>query len=286
MAVRVVTDSGVDLPEDIAKDLGIVIVPLHVLFGDEDYLDGVDIKHDELYRKLVEGSVIPTTSTASPGEFDEALRELSRQGARDGIICIDISGKLSKTYGSAVQAKKDFEEIHGKACKIEVIDSEALTMGMGFLVIMAARLAKERRSLSEITDAVRENIHRVHVVGALDTVRYLVKGGRAPEPVLVLDPVKIKIFIKLVDGKLKLMGLFITRRQKTKKFIDFVKQFSEDNLEAVAVEYSTNKKEAELLQEEIRKIFPQTPIYFSRIGAALGVHAGPGAMVVSVKTKK
>lgn len=283
MVVRIVTDSGVDLPEAMIKDLGVVIVPLHVLVGEKDYRDGVDIKHDQLYQ-IIEGPVTPTTSTASPGEFNNVFRELAKEGA-DGIICINISEKLSKTYGSAVQAKEIFETIHGKTCPIEVIDSEVLTMGMGFLVIMAVRLAKEGKGLSEIADAVRKNIPRIHVVGALETLKYLVKGGRAPKIALVAGPLKIKTFVKLADGELHLMGVTRTQQQKMEKLIGCVKQFSEDGLEAVAVEYSTNREEVELLQGEIGKIFPQTPIYFSRLGAALGVHAGPGATVVSVKTK-
>ena len=138
MVIKIVTDSGADLPEEIVKDLNITVVPLHIMFGVKDYQDGVDIKHSELYRKLVESPVIPTTSTASPGEFANVFRKLIKEGAQS-IICINISEKLSKTYGSAVPAQKDLEESKAGACPITVINSENVAMGTGLLVIMAAR---------------------------------------------------------------------------------------------------------------------------------------------------
>lgn len=285
MVVKIVTDSGADLPEEIVKDLSIAVVPLHILFGDKDYLDGIDMGTEELYRRLVQGPVIPTTSTAAPGEFTEVFRKLAEEGAH-GIVCISITGKLSKTYGSAVQGKDLFEASHRKICKVAVIDSQAVTMGMGLLVMLAAQLAKEGRDFDNIVRAVQENIPRIHVIGALDTLKYLVKGGRAPKVALVASPLKIKTFVKLVDGELHLMGAVRTQQQKIEKFINFVRQFPEENLEGIAVEYSTDKEVVEALQETFGKIFPKTPVYFSRVGPALGVHAGPGTTVVSVKTKK
>jgi len=285
MVIRIVTDSGADLSEEIVKDLNITVVPLHVLFGDKDYLDEVDITKEELYQRLVQGPIHPTTSTAAPGEFIEVFRKLAAEGA-DGIICISITGKLSKTYGSAVQGKDIFEASQGKTCKVAVIDSQAITMGIGLLVILAAKLVKEGKEFDSIVSAVQENISRIHTIGALDTLKYLVKGGRAPRVALVAGPLKIKTFVKVVDGELHLMGAVRTQQKKTEKLIDFVRQFPKDNLAAVAVEYSTDQPEAQSLKDKIEKMFPKTPIYLARVGAALGVHGGPGTIIINVETKK
>lgn len=282
MVVKIVTDSGADLPKELAKDLGITVVPLHVLFGDKDYRDGIDIEHEELYRRLLEGSVWPTTSTASPGEFCDVFRKLAEERL-EGIVCISLSGKLSKTYGSAVQAK----ELLGKdICPIEIIDSEMVTMGMGFLAMLAARMAQEGKGFAEIVAAVKENMPRVHLIGSLDTLKYLIKGGRAPKIAAVSDILKIKTFIKIKEGELHAMGLTRKQQEKIARLANFAKSFEESGIEAIAVEYSTNKEDAEAVEKEIREYLPRTPIYRSRLGPALGVHAGPGTLAVSVKTKR
>lgn len=284
MVVKIVTDSGSDLSEEITKDLDIAVVPLRVLFGDKDYRDGVDIKHEELYRRLVEGPVIPTTSTASPGEFADVFRKLSQEGA-EGIVCIDISEKLSKTYGSALQAKEILETGSEKVCPIEVIDSQSITMSMGLLVMMAARLAKDGKSHPEIVGAVKENISRVHLMGVLDTLKYLIKGGRAPKVGVVSDVLRVKTFLKMRDGEFYVAGRTMTQREKMNRLVDFVKSFVDSGINEVAVEYSTAKEEAEIVKQEIARMLPRTLVHFGRVGSALGVHGGPGVIVVSVRTK-
>jgi len=284
MVVKIVTDSGADLPEEVVKELGVTVVPLHVLFGSKDYLDGVDIGRDELYRKLVEGPIMPTTSTASPGEFANVFRELIKEGA-EGIICISISGKLSKTYGSAVQAQQDLAESGPGVCPITVIDSENVAMGAGLLVIMAARLAEEGKSQTEIVNAVKENISRVHLMGALETLKYLIKGGRAPKVAVVSDILKLKTFVKMKEGELHAVGRTRTQREKISRLVDFAESFADSQVTGVAVEYTNNRGEGEIVKQEIASRFPKARIYFGILGSALGVHTGPGIIAVSVKTE-
>ena len=247
MAIRIVTDSGADLPEDILKELGISVVPLHILFGSKDYRDGVDIKHEELYQKLTEGSVIPTTSTASPGEFAAVFYQLIKEGA-EGIVCISLSEKLSKTYGSAVQAQKMFED---SKCPITVVNSEGVAMGMGFLVMLATRLAKEGRTQAEIVSTVRENISRIHLMGALETLKYLIKGGRAPKLAVVSDILRLKTFINIQDGEIHVIGRTRTQREKIRQLVKFVEDLSDFQVEEIAVEYAGNREEAEMIMNEI-----------------------------------
>jgi len=281
MVIRIVTDSGADLSEDILKELSISVVPLHILFGSKDFRDGVDIKHEDLYKKLVEGPTIPTTSTASPGEFAAVFHDLIKGGA-DGIVCISLSEKLSKTYGSAVQAQKMFEE---SKCPITVINSEGVAMGMGFLAMLAARLAKEGKSQAEIVSTVQENIPRIHLIGALETLKYLIKGGRAPKLAVVSDILKLKTFIKIHEGEVRVIGRTRTQREKINQLMGFIEGFANAQIEEIAVEYAGNREEAETLLQEIALKFPKARTYFSIFGAAIGVHSGPGIIAISLRTK-
>lgn len=283
MVVKIVTDSGADLSEGIAKDLDIAVVPLHFLFGQEDYRDGIDMSLGEFYRRLIEGPIHPTTSTASPGEFANVFRKLIKEGA-EGIICINLSGKLSKTFGSAVQAREDLAKI--EACPITVIDSENVAMSTGLLVMMAARLAQEGKSQAEIASAVKENISRVHFMGALETLKYLIKGGRAPKIAVVSDIMKLKTFIKIKEGEVHAAGRTRTQREKIGRLVDFVESFADSEVTEIAVEYTTNPEEAEIVKQEMAGKFPKARIYSGVLGAVLGVHAGPGVIAVSVKTKQ
>jgi len=284
MVVKIVTDSGADLSEKIAKDLDITVVPLHIIFGqEEDFRDGVDMGHEELYGRIIKGSVIPTTSTASPGEFAEVFKKLIKDGA-SGIICINVSGKLSKTYGSASDAQ---ELLKNENCPITVIDSENVAMGTGFLAVMAARLAKEGKSQAEIVDAVEESIPRVHMMAALDNLKYLIKGGRAPKIMgTVSDILQFKTFLAIKDGEIHPDGRTRTRREKISRLVRFVESFADSGVEEVAVEYGINKEEAEAVGKGIVEKFPELSADLSVLGAALGVHAGPDIIVVSVRTKK
>jgi DegV family protein with EDD domain len=278
--IVIVTDSGADIPKEITKDLGIIVVPLHIIFGKQDFLDGFDIKEDELYRRLKEGPIYPTTSTASPGEFVQVYREIIANGA-ESIISIHITSKLSKTHSSAVQAGEIMKN-EGTKCAITVIDSEAVTLGMGLLVMMAAKMVKDGKDFNEIVTTVQEYIPRIHLIGALDTLKYLIKGGRAPKIALITGPLKIKTFLKLANGKLHLLGATRTQHGKMKKIIDFIRQFSREGLMAISVEYSTEIEECRDLKKEIEATFPGVPVYFSQLGAAVGVHGGPGTIIVGV----
>ena len=135
MTVRVVTDSTSDLPPDVVQELGIVVVPLHIHFGEETYEDGVTISKDEFYRRLITGEILPKTSAPASGAFTDAYEALATE--TDEIISIHISNKLSATYQSALLGKEDVKA----DCRIEVIDTWQASIGLGVLVIRAAEMA-------------------------------------------------------------------------------------------------------------------------------------------------
>ena len=136
MAVKIVTDSTSDLSPQVAQELGITVVPVYVRFGERVYRDGVDISEDEFYQKLVGSPIHPATSQPSPADFADVYKKLSRQA--DEIVSIQVTSKLSGTYNSALQGR----ELVKTGCRIEVVDSLSVTMGLGLIAMAAARLAE------------------------------------------------------------------------------------------------------------------------------------------------
>src|SRR4051794_17388140 len=173
MPVRIVTDSACDLPEAACAELGIEVVPLTIRFGEREYVDRKELSTDAFWRELAASSVLPETAAPSVGAFEETFRRLTDEGA-DGIVCINLSAQLSATMQSAQVAAKALDgEI-----PIEIVDSQSASMGIGNLVLHAARRARAGASVAEIVAEVESRRAREHVFAALDTLEYLRKGGR------------------------------------------------------------------------------------------------------------
>lgn len=170
--VKIVTDSLSDITSDIAEGLGITVVPCYVRFGEDVYRDRVDMTTDEFYYRLTHDVAFPTTTQPPPGDFIEVYNKLA--GQTDEILVITLSSKLSGTYESALHAKSEV----GKKCRIEVIDSLTCAMGLGLIVIVAAKAAQAGANLDEVADLVRRAMPRSHSIMFFDTLKYLAKGGR------------------------------------------------------------------------------------------------------------
>ena len=172
MAIKVVTDSGSDIPPEVAKELGITIVPLYIYFGNTSLKDGVDIEADELYRRLENDPNYPTTTQPAPADFARAYDSLSEDA--DAIVSIHISNKMSGTYNAALQGAM----IAKPKCEIHVVDSLSVSVGLGIVAMAAARVAVAGASVTEVLDETRKTISHSEIRGVLDTLRYLLKGGR------------------------------------------------------------------------------------------------------------
>ena len=279
MAVKIVTDSSADLPSELAQELGITVVSLYVRFGEEVYRERVDISEDEFYQKLLEGTVHPVTIQPSPQDFADVYQKLSQEA--DGIVSIHISGKLSGTCNSALMAKEMIE----KGCPIEVVDSEAVTMGMGFLAIVAAQMAKAGESLDKVVEEVKQTIPNIRVLGLLDTLEYLLLGGRIGKAKALLGSIlNVKPMITLKDGEVLPAGQARTRTKGIQRLFDFVKDAS--NIQDLAILYSTTPDEAQTLVERVDPIFTKERIKLARLGTTLGVHGGPGFLAVAFRQEK
>src|SRR3954465_9950066 len=201
-AVRIVTDSACDLDNDEAAALGIDIVPLSIRFGDEEFTDRVDLSVQEFYRRLAESAALPETSAPAPGAFEAAFRRAADAGA-DAVFCINLSSDLSATIQSAQNAARAVEG----TVDVRVIDSHSITSGLGTQVLAAAQAARDGKSADEIGALVEALASRTHVLGCLDTLENLKKGGRiGGAQALLGDLLSIKPLLDISSGKVEEAG--------------------------------------------------------------------------------
>jgi DegV family protein with EDD domain len=275
MTVKIVTDSLSDITDDLARELGVTVVPLYVRFGEEVYRDRVEITTDEFYHKLVHGDTLPTTTQPSPGDFLNVYSKLAKE--TDEILVVVVSSVLSGTYQSAMQAKSMIED----KCRIEVIDSRKVAMSLGLIVIEAAKAAKAGADLDKLADLVRKAILRSHLVIYFDTLKYLAKGGRIGKAQGLMGAMlSIKPILTIKDGEMAPL----TRVRSPAAGMDYLYNFVPGfpKIEAVAVEHATTPAEADGLIERLSSILPKERIYRSIVSPVLGTHAGPNAIALTV----
>jgi len=274
--IKIVTDSSADLPAPIAQELGISVVPLYVRFGDEVYRERVDISDEEFYQKLLHGAVHPMTIQPGPQDFAEVYQKLSEEA--DTIVSIHISSKLSGTLNSALQAKN----MIASKCPIKVVDSQTITLALGFMTTAAAEAANAGKSLQQVLAVVKEAMHDAHSLVLLDTLKYLHLGGRIGKAKTLLGTVlNVKPMITIRDGEVVPAGQVRSRAKGIERLVDFVKNAT--HIEDLSIAYSTTLDEAQALSQCVASIFTKGKVGLARLGTTLGVHTGPGTLIVSLR---
>jgi DegV family protein with EDD domain len=262
----VVTDSTADLPDDWRARYGIEVVPLKVIFGNETLRDRIDLSDEEFFQRLAASTKLPTTSAPSPGEFAEVYRRLAKD--HDGCISIHIGAQLSAT---AEAARVGAESVDG--FKVEVIDSETVTMPIAFL----CRIAAESASLDRATAAVRERIPRCRVLALLDTLRYLEMGGRVSRAQALLGTMlDLKPLLLVADREIKPVERARTRSRAITRMVEYFS--SELPVEHVAVVHAQAREEADAIAAGLRAKLPELEVPIGQIGCVLGTHTGPKAL--------
>ena len=277
MVVKIITDSTSDIPPEVAKALGITVVPVYVRFGEEVYRDGVDITNHVFYQKLASSVVHPSTSEPTPEDFAKVYTDCSNEA--DGIISIHVSAKTSGTYNSALQGKN---LIKGK-CQIEVIDSHFTSVGLAIVVMTAARLARAGEKLLSVFEETRKAIGQVQMLGLFETMRYLVLGGRLSKATAsVAGILNIRPLLAFKNGELVRAGL----AHKRSDGIDKLYEFAVNNypIQDLAIAYSTVPEQASELKARLGSLAPEERTYVIQLSAALGVHCGPGALLLALRT--
>jgi len=281
MTICLVTDSTADIPLDQAQADGITVVPLTVFFGDEAYLDGVDLDNASFYRKLQASKELPRTSQPSPAAFQEAFINLINDGA-DAILSVLLSSKLSGTYQSACTARDTLPDTV-KKIPIEIIDSKNISIAMSRSIIRAAQEVKEGLSLPEIKAHILDELSRTRILCVLDTLEYVKRGGRIGGARAFLgNMLSVKPIISLKDGEVIPVEQPRTRNKAYARVAELMRDMGK--IEHVSIAESSEEF-SEQLAQYVRTVYTgDLPMY--KLGATLGTHTGPGTAAIAVVIAK
>jgi DegV family protein with EDD domain len=270
--INIVTDSTSDIPPDIARELNITVIPVHVIFGEESFDDGVTITREEFYRRLKTTKVLPTTSTPSIGEFAEVYQ---RVGGK--IVSIHVAAKWS----SLLNVARLGAELATEA-DVTLFDSGKLAMGLGWQVILAARAAQQGKSAAEIVQILQEAKQRVRLFAALDTLEFLRRSGRINTFLARFGQLlSIKPIIDVGDGEVSMVDRVRTRHAA----VDRIREMTHDlgPLESLAVLHTSNYATARALADEFVTTLPnlREPIIVCEATTAVGTHVGPNGLGIA-----
>lgn len=273
-SVKIFTDSTSDLCHDILSKNDIGLIPLYVGFGNNTLKDGLEIKTEELYKKVEEYGILPKTSAPSPNDFFNSFKPFIDKGYN--IVYISISSKLSSTIQNAKIAASEFDE-----GRIEIVDSLNLSTGIGLLVMKAVDYAKQGYSSSEIANLVKEILPKVETNFIIDTLDYLYKGGRCSALQSTISNVlKIRPIIKVVDGKM-IVGQKI--RGKRKKALKAILNNTYDDKKIIdksrlMITHSMADEDAIYLKNALSKHIDVEDIIITKAGCVISSHCGPNTI--------
>ena len=276
MAVRIVTDSTADIPADVAEKLGITVVPLTVFFGEEAFLDGVELDNVGFYRKLQSSKDLPRTSQPAPAKFQEAYTRLIDEGA-DGILSVHLSSKLSGTYQSARTASESLPA-SARQIPIEVIDSKSISVGMSRAIMQAAEEARQGQDLNAIKSHALDQLAHTHLLAVLDTLEYVKRGGRIGGARAMLgNMLSVKPIVGLKDGEVVPVEQPRTRSKAYARVAQLLAE--QGKIEHVSIAESSEDVGHQLAEAIKTTYRGNLPIY--RLGAVLGTHTGPGTAAIA-----
>jgi DegV family protein with EDD domain len=272
--VRVVSDNGCDLPDELAAHYRVPVVPLSVRFGNEEL---TDVGTKDFWAKCRQSPLLPATAAPAPGAFVDAFRQLVAEGAEE-VACINLSSKLSGTIEAARTAAR---QVSGEV-KVEVIDSTSVSLGQGLLVLGAARLAEEGKSLAEVSAYVTSAAGRLKEYGVLDTLDNLKKGGRVGGAKALLGSMlAIKPVIEIRDGVVHEES---KQRTRSRSLQYLAGKVSEAAAAGKVQELGIMHGDASDIDTFVDLVAPSVPrdhMLVGLVGAVIGTHAGPGVIGVA-----
>ena len=282
--IAIVTDSTAYIPQETLQGLPVFTIPLHVIWGDETYRDNVDITQKVFYERLGSSKIMPSTSQPSPQEFVELYKNIAKE--YDEILSIHISSLLSGTVDSAVQATKILPKL-----KIEVVDSKSTSMGLGFLVLTAARYVQAGENLQRCKELIESARNRVRIFFILKTLEFLKRGGRIGSASALLGAaLNLKPILMVEEGVIKPFAKVRTMQKALIRLTEILKENIEGKTPVhLAIIQAEAEDDAIFLQNEITNNLKKEDIaefFKAGISPVIGTHAGPGAVGICFLTDK
>ncbi len=269
LSIAIVTDSTSDITPELACEYDIYVIPAILVVNGQNLEDGNQISREQLYHQLPSMKVSPTTAAPSSGTFQHAYETLLKKGT-DQIISIHVSSILSGMYNSAVVAARAV----GK--QVHVIDSQHVTLGLGFQVIAAAQAARAGKTLAEIQKIVNDIYRRIHLVAMLDTLEYAYRSGRISWAKSNISAfLQIKPFVGIEAGKVIRMGETRTRKKGIERLYNMLAELGP--LEYLAVLHTNAESDAVRVAEHFKSIVKNNLLIIN-VTSIIGVHVGPNGL--------
>lgn len=267
--IKIITDSTADIPSELFKKYDVEVLPLLINFGEESYLDGVEIDLKTMLNKIDEGGVFPTTAQIIPNRFYECFKRYLDEGYK--ILSINISSEMSGTYNSACIAKEMLE-----SDDIIVIDSRNVTSGLGLLVLKACIMKENGHSIEEIRVALEETIPHVKSALGFESLENLVKGGRLSKTAGVIGSVLgIRLILEVKDGIMAVKEKVRGSKKAVKAIIDDFESHERKEGEPVILLQIENQDIYSSLKEYLEE--KKIEYIDAEVGCTVGIHSGPKA---------
>ncbi len=275
--IAIVTDSTCDIPAHWLKQYQITVIPMTLIFGDEQYLDGVQITSEEFYARLAKSPIHPTTSQPSSEVFLDVFKKAAAEGAEE-IVVLTISSAMSGTYASALQASQQM------TLPVHVHDSLNNSMGLGWQVLAAARARESGGDAKAMLAAAQEVRKKIVYYITLDTIEYLAKGGRIGGAVSLANSVlKIKplVYVRPDTGTVAPGMPARTHAAGLEgMYREFFRHIDTNKRMHIAVLHNAVEEEARMIEEKIKKEFTPEELFVTIVNPTLGAHTGPRAVAL------
>lgn len=280
MGIRIVIDSTSDVTEEIIEEYNLKMVPLTVNFENESFLDKIELSSSDFFEKLEKSDKLPTTSQVSPGAFVEAFSEILLEG--DQVLGIFLASEFSGTYDSARIAK----DMIGSD-NIRIIDSRSVCLGTFSLILEAIRLVNERKTIDQVVAELEEAKDKIVAIAALDTLKYLEKGGRLSKGQAVVGSIlNIKPVIEIKEGKLAVIEKIRGKNKTIKWFDEWIEKNNYDlSDKTVLLFHGRSYDQLKALRETIEEKYKIKEIIEQEVGSVIGTHTGPGVLGVGFLNK-
>lgn len=275
--IAILTDSTANLPLEWAEQYNIRVMPLKIHWGNEAFLDGVDITPSAFYTRLSHSKTLPTTSQPSIQDFLQAFENLAEQA--DGIVVPLISSGISGTVASAQAAARQFNRV-----PVEIIDTHITSLGQVMVLLAAARAAEQGKSLQEVRCAAVEVVERLHVFFAVDTLEYLHRGGRINGASryfgTALDIKPILFFNS--EGKIDALERVRTKRKALQRLIALAEEQANGRPVHAAIVHANVPQAAQEFRAEVTQHLNCEDIFTVEFSPVIGVHVGPGTIGIAL----